>query len=403
MKKAIGIVGFVVLALVLYECAPLRQFSSMRAWMTGSAAKEILVGVSWPFALNEDGMDEGLILAQDELNGRGGVLGKRIRLLMRDDHMDRREARTIAREFARNPQMVATIGYYDDKFAVRASAIFEESHLLHIVAGANNTYMTTHGFQYLIRSVLANDKIGRSLASMGMARGLRRFAILAEEGAFGEDLADQVGRALDAMGGRVVYQSLYVPESVEFRQVVDDLRGVDTDAILFLGFERENATFIKAARTMGLTKPIVGAHSDTPLMHSIAGNYLEGEMFYEIYDVDSPTSENRAFVARYRDRFGKNPDAYASQGYDSLRILAQAIQTTGSTDCLDLSWAIRFMDRWEGANGPYKFTPTGELEDKDIVLKVYRGGKPVVIERSHAGAQAAKQSNEHSAPIEEKR
>jgi branched-chain amino acid transport system substrate-binding protein len=114
---------------------------------------------------------------------------------------------------------------------------------------------------------------------------------------------------------------------------------------------------------------------------------LEGVMFYEIYDVNSPTPQNRAFVARYRHRFGRDPQAYAAQGYDALRILAKAIETTGSTNALDLAYAIRCMDRWEGANGPYKFDSTGELEDKDIFLKVYRGGKPVVLATSRTTGQ----------------
>jgi branched-chain amino acid transport system substrate-binding protein len=106
-------------------------------------------------------------------------------------------------------------------------------------------------------------------------------------------------------------------------------------------------------------------------------------MFYEIYNPDSPTPENRAFVAAYRRRFGKNPQPYAAQAYDALRLLARAIEITGSTNSLDLAYAIRHMDRWEGANGPYKFDARGELEDKEIYLEVFRGGKPVVLATSH--------------------
>jgi branched-chain amino acid transport system substrate-binding protein len=156
------------------------------------------------------------------------------------------------------------------------------------------------------------------------------------------------------------------------------------DVILFLGLETESALFIKSAREMGLDTPIVGAFSDTPEMHAVAGKALEGVMVYDIYDVNSPTPENRTFVANYRRRFGVDPQAYAAQGYDALRILARAVETTGSTNSLDLAYTIRAMGSWEGANGPYKFDATGELADKDIFLKVYRGGVPVVLVTSHA-------------------
>lgn len=386
MKKTLAAVCLLLVPLVITQCVSLRQFGELRDWVTGRGSQEILVGVAWPFAANQDGMDEGLLLAQEEINARG-VRGKRIRLLMRDDRLDREESRRIAVDFARDPRMVAVIGYYDDKFAVRASAIFEESGLLHIVAGANNTYMTTHGFRYLIRSVLASDRIGRELARMCMERGYRSFAIIAEEGAFGEDLAYQTGMALDARDARVVYHAAYVPGKVSFRDTVDELKEAGADVSLFLGLETEGAQFIKLARDMGLKTPIVGSFSDTPEMHAVAGKALEGVMFYEIYDVNSPTPENRAFVARFRHRFGRDPQPYAAQGYDALRILAKAIETTGSTNSLDLAYAIRCMERWEGANGPYKFDSTGELEEKNIFLKVYRGGTPVVLATSHANGR----------------
>jgi hypothetical protein len=79
-----------------------------------------------------------------------------------------------------------------------------------------------------------------------------------------------------------------VPGEVDFRETVDELKEAGGDVILFLGLEHEGATFIKAARGMGLKTPIVGAFSDTPEMHAIAGPLLEGVMFYEIYDVNSP-------------------------------------------------------------------------------------------------------------------
>ena len=346
-------------------------------------ADEVLVGVAWPFAANQDGLDKGLLLAQAEINERG-VGGKRIRLLMRDDGLDRETSRKLAIAFARIPRMTAAIGYYDDNFAVPASAIFEQNRLLHIVVGANNSYMTSHGFRYLIRSVLSNDKIGRKLAVMGVKRGYHNFAVVFEEGAFGEDLAYQTSSGLGPLDARVVFQSSYVPGKVEFRDTVTSIREAGAEAILFLGLEREGAQFIKTARVMGMKTPILGSFSDSPEMHAIAGAALEGVMFYDIYDLNSHTPENQAFVARYRRRFGGDPASYAAQGYDALRILARAIEATGSTNPLDLAYAIRYMDRWEGANGSYKFDASGELQDKDIYLMVYRHGRPEVLARTLA-------------------
>ena len=105
-------------------------------------------------------------------------------------------------------------------------------------------------------------------------------------------------------------------------------------------------------------------------------------MYYSEYDVDSPIAENQAFVAKFRARYGRDPDTWAAQGYDALRILARAVRATRSGHPLDLSYAIRFMDAWEGANGRYQFDARGELEDKPIFLKVFRNGMPMTIQES---------------------
>lgn len=383
MKKTLAILAVLLLPVFLAQHLSLYQFGRMRAWLTSRMSHEILVGVEWPFEANQDGMDNGLQLAQDEINSQGGVQGKKIRLVMRDDHLDHDLSRSIAVDFAHDPRMMATIGFYDSRFGVRASAIFEESELLHIIAGAKNTYMTSHGFRYLIRSILPSNKIAHDLARMCVERGYKNYALIAEQGAFGEDLLYQFGTELDSLDAHVVYRNTYVSGTEDFHETVDDLKAANPDAIFIVGLENETANFIRTARQLGLSTPIVGSLNDTPKMHAIAGKALEGVMFYDLYDVNSPSPENRAFVAKYRRRFGKDPGTYAAQGYDALWILARAIQTTGSTNSLDVAYAIRYMNRWQGANGSYKFDSTGELDNKSIYLKVYRGGKPVVLATSH--------------------
>ena len=110
-------------------------------------------------------------------------------------------------------------------------------------------------------------------------------------------------------------------------------------------------------------------------------------MYFDFYNPDSSSPENQAFVRKFRTRFARDPDTWAAQGYDALRILAKAVRATGSANPLDLSYAIRFMDPWEGANGRYKFDGTGELEEKPLFLNVFRNGKPVTIQESHPVAE----------------
>lgn len=346
--------------------------------------KEILVGVCWPFSARQDGMADGLQLAQEEINAAGLAHGIPIRLVMRDNKGDWDRAKNIAIEFSDTPRMSAVLGYYDSSLAIKASTMYEPSRLLHLVVGSNATSLTSHAFDYVVRTIVSSDKIARALARFTVARGHKKIAIIWEQGAYGEDLAYQYQIALSALGDvELVYQWSYTPELADFRLPVNQLKSTDANLIFFAGLERGAGDFLRMAHMVGLKTRIIGAFTDTPELRERAGPALDGSMFIDYYDVNSQTAENQAFVSKFRARFGRDPDTWAAQGYDALHILAKAVQATGSANPLDLSYSIRYMDPWEGANGRYKFDSNGELDDKPVFLDIYRNGKPVVLGQSH--------------------
>ena len=251
--------------------------------------KEILVGVCWPFAKNQDGMADGLQLAQEEINAGGLTGGVPVRLLMRDDGLDWEKAKKIDIEFSNNPKMSAVLGYYDDSIGIKASAMFESSRMLHLIVGSNNTSMTVHGDDYIVRTIVSSDKIARSLARLMVDRGHKKVALIWEQDAYGEDLAYQYRIALDSLGAELVFEWPYTREFPDFRQPVNQLRGSDADTIFFAGLEPWAGDFLRMARGVGLKTEIVGAFSDTPEMRARAGKAYEGSMFFDEYDVNSPS------------------------------------------------------------------------------------------------------------------
>jgi len=326
-------------------------------------------------------MHDGILLALDEINSRKLAGGYTLRLVIRDDGFDPVKQKNIAIEFANRPEMSAVIGYYDDGPAIQASALFESSRLLHLMIGANSTDMTSHGFQYINRTILSSDRIAWRLARLTKERGYRNVIVIWEEDAFGEDMAYQYQAGLDQLNINVAYQSSYSRKNVDFRLLVNDLKMTNADLIFFSGIEPAAGDFLRTARKVGLNIPFVGFFADTPEMRTHAGSAYEGAMFVDFYNPQSPTPENQLFVSRYFARYGKFPDTWAAQGYDALYILARAIKFTGSRNPLDLSYAIRSSEVWEGANGRYKFDSTGNLEDKPLVIYKIQNQVPVLMQR----------------------
>ena len=90
------------------------------------------------------------------------------------------------------------------------------------------------------------------------------------------------------MNAQMVYQWSYSRERADFRLPVNELKGIDADVIFFAGLEPWAGDFLRSARGVGLTTPIIGAFSDTPEMRKRAGQALEGAMYFDMYNVAFP-------------------------------------------------------------------------------------------------------------------
>lgn len=362
----VALAALILLALPQWQ-SPIKMGAHRFAYLE-KHHDELVVGVSWPIAAEQDGMVDGLMLARDELNARKVPGLPPIRLVIRDDNNDWKTARNIALEFANTPGMSAVIGYYEDGVAIRASQILEASRLLHFTVNANNRAMTTHGYKYIVRTVQATDQISRFLAiSSPLGRSPQKYAMVWEGDAYGQDIAYQYRIAQDALGSELVYQAPYPAGRPDFRLAVNQLKGIKADVIMFSsGNDANTAAFLRQARRVGITTPILVACDRSSDFADITGTGLRNTTFIRLYNVAAATPQNRKFVAAYRARYGHLPDTSAVQGYDALHILAEAVRMSGTLNPLDLAFTVRYTPVWRGANGEYRFDGNGELKEKGL-------------------------------------
>jgi branched-chain amino acid transport system substrate-binding protein len=309
MKKLfLALVAGAFLYIILWpQWRSFHQMGVERFKALSQPSKELLVGVCWPFSTNQDGMKNGLLLAQEEINSRGLANGLRVVLDMQDTYADWEHTKQIAVGFSNASDMSAVIGYYDDSTAIKATNLYEASGLLHIMVGANHTVLTKYGHRFIIRSVLASDKIARALSQMALSFGTQKIALIAEDEAFGNDLAYHLQVSLDEKGGKLVYNRVFSRDRADFRLPANELKEIEPDLVFFAGIEPWAGDFLKEIRQIGIKTPFVGAFSDTPEFRMRAGPGLEGAMFFDFYDVNATHPENLAFVSTFRENSGKIP------------------------------------------------------------------------------------------------
>lgn len=358
----VALAGLILAAIV--SLAPqwrsLEEMGERRVATLADPPEEVLVGVSWPFARRRDGMEDGLRLAQDEINQGGLAGGRPIRLDLRDDSGTWAEARRIALDFADTPTMSAVIGYDDIRLARRAAPILARSRLLHLFAWAGNPDPAAAEGSYAIRTAPSQAAFARGLA-VAASRGEAplRLALLWDEDGPGKELVAAFLIAQSGRGGRAVWQWPYLSGRADFRVAAERLRTIEADLIVIAGPTSDIADFLRRAEQAGVSVPILVAAAPSNRLAAQGRGIVP-----QFYDVAAATTANCDFVERFRARFGKDPDEAAAQGYDALRLLAEAIRLTGSAEPLELAFALRRMHGWKGAAGLFRFDRVGEVQDR---------------------------------------
>lgn len=389
MERLFRVLLIIALITFVYvqQSKSLDKYALKRQQHTENELPALVVGVSWSFKEAQDNFAEGLELAKEEIESNGGP---QIKLILRDDHRDWEVSRKIALEFVSNPDMSAVIGYRNDNNAIRASGIYEQAKLLHLIVGATVNNLTDHDFNYLIRTITPIREAIAELAKASSRQkdGSLKYALVWDSKDRSSELAYEFQIALNDNNGNLVYQKQYEAELVNFRYIVDEVRSTSPDLIFISGSPEHVGEFIKIARNLGVDTPIALVGKSMNELKSSAGEKNMRNLIYlDYYDRNAETKENVHFVQKFLSRFGKYPDTWAAQGYDALNILANASRITHSAFALDLSSAIKFSPPWHGANGTYNFDRKGELKPKPVYVRSFNSNGEQEIHRSNAVAK----------------
>jgi len=116
-----------------------------RSTRLGQASGDIVVGVSWMWSKQLDLMRQGVEMAADQINGAGGINGRKLRLIWGDDNEQVKKGIEVAQGFVANAEMVAAIGHSTSSITAQAAALYEEAGILLLVPGATSPSITEQG------------------------------------------------------------------------------------------------------------------------------------------------------------------------------------------------------------------------------------------------------------------
>ncbi|HVT02355.1 MAG TPA: ABC transporter substrate-binding protein [Thermoanaerobaculia bacterium] len=367
----------IALSLLAAFCGPHEQGSNGAA---STAQSTIRVGLYGAFtgstATFGQNTKRGVELAISEINGAGGVLGRKLELFSEDDQGKPEEAASAVTKLITQNNVIGVIGENASSRSLAAAPICQSRHIPMISPSSTNPDVTMKG-DYIFRVCFIDSYQGRAVARFARdTLKLSRVAILRDvKNDYSVGLAKFFGDAFIATGGRIVGDLSYVEGDNDFRSQLTAIKTMSPEAIFVPGYYTEVGQIAIQARDLGITAPLLGGDGwDSPKLLEIGGRSLDGAYFANHYFPDEPRPAVQNFVTKYRALYHQAPESVAALGYDAVGILAQAIRAAGSLDSAKIRDAIAQTKDFQGVAGVTTMGPDRN-PIKPVALLHVSGGK----------------------------
>lgn len=372
-------------ALCLGACTGEHPLAEERARRAARARGDVIVATAWPWELRKDiRYGDGLDMAVDEVNSRGGVGGRRLQLLRFDDKESVDAGLLVAQQIAANPDIVAVIGHLQSFVSVPAAAVYDLAGLLMIAPTATDPELTSRGYRRVFRATFTDRDMGRQMAEFADRSGFRRVAIEYIRNAYGRGLANAFEERASEVNVAVMARQSYDPtEQVSERTFEPTLREwqhLELDAIFLAGETPSAALFVGQARARGIGVPIFGGDAlGTSTLMSLAGRAAEGTIVATLFHPDEPRDEVDRFVADFQKRYGVLPDAGSALGFDAVGLLAEGIRQAGTVAPDAVAKTLHSLQGWRGVTGAFSFDERGDVINRPLVKMVVHDRKFVLF------------------------
>ncbi len=325
---------------------------------------------------------EGTLMAIEEINAAGGVLGKKLELLTEDTQSKSGEPATVVNKLIARDGVVAMLGEVASSRSMEAAPICQQFKVPMISPSSTNPKLTEMG-DYIFRVCFTDKFQGEVIAKFALSKlNAKRVAIFTDvKSDYSKGLAKYFKDAFVAAGGQVVAELDFNGGDKDFKAQLTAIKGANPDGVFIPGYYTDAALIAIQAKQLGLNVPLFGGDGwESEKLTEIGKQAVEGNYFSTHYHEVVATEKSRQFVTAYKKRWKKSdgspktPDALAACGYDSAIVLAEAIKRAGSTDGPKIREALAGLKDFEAVTGKITINEKRDASKGAVILKV-EGGK----------------------------
>lgn len=334
---------------------------------------------------------DGVMLAFEQINAAGGVLGKQIEVLERDNQGKLDEAVSVATKLITEDKIVAHMGPVTTGCTLAVVPIATQYQIPLVTASATHPDVTVDPETGEVRDTIFRTCftdppqaiVGADFAYNDL--GVTKAAIYFDNtNDYSKGLAKEFKTKFEALGGTIVAQEGYGKDDDDFRPTLTSFSKAGADIIYVPGYYQKVAKVVSQARELGIDLPFLGADGwDSPDLVAIAGaENLNNTFFTNHYSSTDPSEKVQNFVTAYKEKYGSEPGSFAALGYDTAYLLADAIERAGSTDSAAIVKALAETKDFAAVTGTLSFDASHNPIKEISIIEMKDGAQTLKTKKS---------------------
>lgn len=335
----------------------------------------LVIGVAWPFKTNNGLFNEGIDLAVKEINSSGGIKGRELQLLKKDDGSEVTLGMSIAQSFAENKEIQAVIGHDNSFISIPTSTIYDNAGLVMLSPASTSPELTKSGYEHIFRIIPSDDEIAKQLAIYLSKQGYHRMVIHYSDDSYGNGLANSFEDHAKSLGINIVDRFNYYANLEDLRRLGKRWQAFDADGIFIATTLPGGGQFIYDAGQTGINLPFIAGNAlDSTLLSEVGGYAAEGTILGSVFNLYSDRPEVVKFLNNFFEEYKVTPSSYAALGYDAVNMLAAALEKSDIDDRSTVAKELMNLGSWPGVIGVHEFDEMGDDIGDLVILKELKSG-----------------------------
>ncbi|MDH3370323.1 MAG: amino acid ABC transporter substrate-binding protein [Gammaproteobacteria bacterium] len=323
---------------------------------------------------------QGFQMWVEEVNERGGLLGKKVHLIHYDDESKPETGAKLYEKLITDDKVQLLIGPYSSDVTLAASTVAEKHNFPMVSSGASSSEIWARGYKNIFGLYTLADLYMDQIIELGKSKGLKKIALVYENTAFPRGVAEGVKRKAKELGMQIVFEEEYGKASTDFSSMIIKIKAKKADMVIGGSYLPDSTGFMRQAKEARLYAKIF-AFAVGPGLPDFGHNLgldAEGVMGNTQWEPTLKLPGAKEFAEKYKVRHGHEPGYHAGGGYGAGHVLEAAVKKAGSTDRDKVRAALFALDT-VNAFGRFKVDATGKQIGKPAYAVQWLGGERHIV------------------------